>query len=252
MKTSVVIATYGRLELAKKLVGQIHTFNPDIETIVIDQTKGSPNLCLARNQGIKKASGEIIIFFDDDVEITKKTIPSHIAEYHDSQTVGVAGRVINDGENIPQNSKVKTGQMNNFGTFFVKNFWGTKKQTVNFPYGCNMSFRKVVLEKIGGFDVKLPPPLSSFEEIDTGLRASKLGKIIFSPSALVYHHRAPSGGTRMDDRRRKNLYYQSYGRLIKKHIRFPEKFLSVLILIKRILTESPQSLEYFFRGIISK
>lgn len=252
MKTSVVIATYGRLELAKKLVGQIHMYNPDVETIVIDQTKGTPNLCSARNQGIKKSSGDIIIFFDDDVEITQKTISSHVTEYHNSLVVGVAGRVINDGEYIPHKSKVETGKMNDLGTLFVKNFWGTKKQTVNFPYGCNMSFRKFVLEKINGFDEKLPPPLSSFEEIDTGLRASKSGKIIFSPSALAYHHRAASGGTRMDDRRRKNLYYQSYGRLIRKHIRIPEKFLSVLILIKRILSESPQSLRYFFRGLISK
>jgi GT2 family glycosyltransferase len=115
-----------------------------------------------------------------------------------------------------------------------------------------MSFRKSVLEKAGGFDTKFPAPLSAFEEVDLGLRVSKLGKIIFSPKALVYHHRAVSGGTRVDQRTRNNQYYQSYGRLLRKHIKFPLIFLSIAILKLRILKESPYSLFSFVKGLLAQ
>lgn len=251
MKVSVVIPTYKRPGLAESLKHQIQKLNPGTEVIIIDQSESdNPNTSEAKNQGIKKATGEIVIFFDDDVEITPETIDSHLSEYKNTEILGVAGRVINDGEPVPTNTDVVTGQMNSLGTDFTKNFWGMRKQFVIHPYGCNMSFKKSVLDKANGFDVKFPAPLSAFEEVDLGLRISKLGKIVFSPEALVYHHRAESGGTRVDIKSRNNQYYQSYGRLLRKHIKFPRILLSIAIIKLRILKESPYSLLSFVRGFI--
>jgi GT2 family glycosyltransferase len=250
MKVSVVIPTYKRPGLAERLEKQIQNYTPDCEVIIIDQSSSNtPNTSEAKNQGIQKSTGDIIIFFDDDIEITDNTISTHLEEYANLDIFGVAGRVINDGETVPPITDVITGQMNQFGTDFTKNFWGERKQFIVHPYGCNMSFRKSVLDKIGGFDTKFPTPLSAFEEVDLGLRVSKLGKIIFSPGALVYHHRAVSGGTRVDQRTRNNQYYQSYGRLLRKHIKFPMVVLSIAILKLRILKESPYSLFSFVKGL---
>jgi len=252
MKTSVVIPTYNRRGLAKNLKKQILKFTPEVEVIIIDQSDSStPNTSQAKNQGIAQAVGDVIIFFDDDVEITPNTIKAHLLEYKDPQVLAVAGRVINDGEAVPKDTDVETGEMNSLGTSFVKNFWGEKRQSVVHPYGCNWSVRKSVLKKVGGFDILLPPPLSSFEEIDLGLRVSQIGLMIFSPKALVYHHRAPSGGTRVDRVTRNKLYYQSYGRLIKKHIKFPLFLVSIAILKIRILKEAPYSLISFTKGLFS-
>jgi GT2 family glycosyltransferase len=248
MKTSIVIVTFNRKELVTKLVAQIKMFNPEVEVVVIDQTDREPNLCRGRNEGISKSSGEIIIFFDDDVEVTSNTIGAHIIEYKDSNILGVAGRVVNDGEDIPTLSDVTVGEMNNLLTRFEKNFWSTKKQNVEFVYGCNMSFRKKALQSVGGFDEKLPPPLSSFEEVDVSLKIRKLGLLRFCPAALVYHHRALSGGTRIDQKRRNQLYYQSYGRLIKNHTPFPVSLLSLMVVELRVLRESPGSFEYLLKG----
>lgn len=250
MKSTVVIVTLNRKELASKLVTQIRKFNPSEEIIVIDQSGKQPNLCQGRNEGYKKALGEIIIYFDDDVEITENTIQSHLAEYEDDSVIGVAGRVINDDEPIPEKSAVLVGKVNNLLTDFTKNFWSTKKQIVEFPYGCNMSFRKNILAKVNGFDERIPAPSTAFDEIEIALRIKKFGKIIFSPTALVFHHRVTMGGTRAGDSFRKKQYYQSYGRLIKKHTPSSVKILAVGQLIVRILKEAPYALPSFIGGLL--
>lgn len=250
MKNSVVIPTYNRPGLAENLKKQILKFAPEVEIIIVDQSNSNtPNTSQAKNQGISKARGEILIFLDDDVEITPSTIKAHLHEYKDPNVLAVAGRVINDGETVPENTDVETGKMNSLGTSFIKNFWGERKQTVVHPYGCNWSVRRSVLDKVGVFDVLFPPPLSSFEEIDLGLRISQIGTMIFSPEALVFHHRAQSGGTRVDKVTRNKLYYQSYGRLIKKHIKFPLILVSIAIIKIRIIKEAPYSLISFFKGL---
>jgi GT2 family glycosyltransferase len=251
MKVSIVIPTYQRPGLAENLKKQIQKFDPYSEVIIIDQSRsGTPNTSLAKNQGIAKATGDIIVFFDDDVEILPHTIKTHVKEYEDPQVLGVAGRVINDGEGVPHNTNVATGKMNFLGTQFTKNFWGEKKQAVFHPYGCNWSVRRSVLKIVGNFDTKFPAPLSAFEEVDLGLKVSKLGKIIFSPQALVYHHRALNGGTRVDQKTRNELYYQSYGRLLKKHIGFPKIILAIIIVCLRIMKESPSSFLPFIKGLL--
>lgn len=251
MKVSVVIPTYNRPGLAAGLKKQINSISK-AEVIVVDQTGSrTPNTSAAKNKGISSATGDIVIFFDDDVEVSQATIQAHIAEYNDPNVVGVAGRVINDGENIPNKTDVTSGQANKYLTNFVNNFWGTKRQIVVHPYGCNMSFRRSVLINLRGFDEQYPPPLCSFEEVDLGLRASKLGKIIFSPSAIVYHHKAKSGGTRTNPVTKNKLYYRSYGRLVKKHVILSDMPYSIFRLILRIIKEAPYALGDFFSGILS-
>lgn len=267
MKISVVIPTYNRPGLALTLVGQIRKYEKKTEVIIVDQSSKEDdqklikkynvkylrdpqvNTSIAKNIGIEEAEGDVIIFFDDDVEITPETISSHISEYEDKHVLGVAGRVINDGEVVPEETDAETGKTNIFLTRFVGNFWGTKKQEVQFPYGCNMSFRKSILVDLSGFDHKITPP--GFEEYDLGLRVTKLGKMVFSPDALVYHHRAKTGGNRLSREDWFKKYYWNYGRMIAKHVPFPTKIVSIIWLKLRILKEYPPALLHFFLGLLS-
>lgn len=267
MKTTIVIPTYNRPGLALSLAKQIRKYDKNAEIIVVDQSeKGESgrdlkklnvnylknsqvNTAVAKNIGIEESTGEIVIFFDDDVEITSETISSHELEYKDKKVFGVAGRVINDGEEVPGNTDVETGKTNRFLTAFTINFWGTRKQEVQFPYGCNMSFRKSALIEVGGFDNHITPP--GFEEYDLGLRVSKIGKQIFSPKALVYHHRAKVGGNRLSKDDWYKKYYWNYGRVIGKLITYPGKIYSILRISLRIIKEYPQALLSFYSGVFS-
>ncbi len=154
-----------------------------------------PNTCRYLNLGWQKAAASIVLYLDDDVELTETTIDAHLNAYQNPKILGVAGRVINDGE-TGHNSA--TGRIKQFGAVIDKNFSSTKKTFVDFPYGCNMSFRKNILQETGGFDEKLAPPVYAYNEVDLGYRINKKypHSIVFEPEALVYHHRYPSGGTR--------------------------------------------------------
>ncbi|KKS94733.1 MAG: Glycosyl transferase, family 2 [Candidatus Collierbacteria bacterium GW2011_GWB1_44_6] len=267
MKISVVIPTYNRPGLALGLAKQIRKFEPGAEIIIVDQSdkKEDPkeikkldvvyienskaNTSIAKNIGLARVTGEIVFFFDDDVEITPKTIKAHLAEYADKKILGVAGRVINDGEKMPQDTDAVTGKTDKYLASFTMNFWGTRRQFVQFPYGCNMSFRRSILEKLRGFDEKIPPP--GFEETDLGLRVTKLGRMIFSPDALVYHHRASSGGTRMPRDKWFKNYYWIYGRMIARHVSFPLNLVSMFRIKMRVLKEYPLALPNLISGYFS-
>jgi len=217
---TIVIGTLNRPKAVLKLIDQLKKEEFYIEIIVVDQSENenylllkekfpsdhnfklshfvTPNTCRYLNYGWKQAKADIVLYLDDDVTITKDTISSHVNAYADSLIMGVAGRVINDGELISKNSTV--GRVLWYGAVVTKNFTYEKRTKVEFPYGCNMSFRKVVLERVDGFDERLAPPMYSFNELDMGIRVNKIWKnsIVFIPEALVYHHQYKSGGTRND------------------------------------------------------
>jgi GT2 family glycosyltransferase len=244
--TSVVIPTFGRIKLALNLARSIRSFHHDIEIIIVDQENQNPpdgktlsdtgvryynldkaNTSVAKNTGWRQARGEVVIFFDDDIEIAQNTIKTHLDCYSDKDVVGVAGRVIVDHESVPSDTDVLTGKTNFLGTKFVYRFWSTQRQTVDFPYGCNMSFRKAILEKVGGFDPGFP---KIFEEVDLGVRVSKIGKIVFEPETLAFHHKAGGGGIRPEEKANKQrLIFQNYGRYLAKNIPFPFSLASLFI-----------------------
>jgi len=202
-RPKVVLSLIHQLEkAAKKIPLEVIVFNQGIKFTFINKNNfilvhlEKPNTCKYLNLGWKMAKSPIVLYLDDDVTITEKTITSHIEAYDNPSIQAVTGRVINDDENISLDPQV--GKILWFGAIFTKNFSYEKQAFVDFPYGCNMSFRKISLEKVGGFDERLAPPIYSFNEIDIGYRISKRwhNAIVFKPEALVYHHRYKSGGTR--------------------------------------------------------
>jgi len=270
---SIVIGTFNRPATINLLLKQLILESKKInfEVIVYDQSDKKnyqklsaifpkntcfklirldhPNTCQYLNLGWKNARGAIVLYLDDDVQITKETIPAHINAYTNQKTMAVAGRVINAKEKINHSDRI--GRVYFFGAIIEKNFSSEKKAFVDFPYGCNMSFRKSILEKIDGFDEKLAPPIYSFNEVDLGIRVSKKwpNSIIFEPKALVYHKRYASGGTRS--------YKQSeikastdfnYGYFLGKNFSLAENLLCLLRRIFFQLANDPKAIPHILKG----
>lgn len=259
---TIVIVTYNRPKKALAVVKMLKNHNLTYEIIVVDQEKTSlitdedvknlgfiyinlerGNISRARNEGLLKSTSGIVLFIDDDIEISENSILAHIANYDQDEVVAVSGRVISDGEKIPENSYELTGKTNFLGTKFLQQFWSTKKQEIEFLYGCNMSFRKVALIKVGGFDENFN---RIFDDIDIGFRIKKLGKIIFDPMALAYHHKAETGGSR--SKSNFEMLYMNYGYYLGKNITFPASLLSVILRSVTVLKESPQDIFIFLRS----
>lgn len=225
-KVSIIVATLNRqqtlLDMLKRLMTQSSDFN---EVIIIDQTrkrlkklddfiKQNPKIkyvyqkikgmTLARNNGIKRAKGDILFFFDDDSFVFPDIIKAHLKNYKNPLVGAVTGREII--ENNPKYSTTGKGQIITKKGEIVPNTTSTTKSEVDSVWGANMSFKKEVFEKIGLFD---PHLLVRRDETDVSIRLKGMGyKIIFEPEAKIIHKTIPSGGTRNSERI--NWYYRFF------------------------------------------
>lgn len=273
---TVVTGTLNRPEIVIQLITQLVEASKkiDLEVLVVDQSLSDnflklknqfpvlnnftlvhfdkPNTCKYLNYGWKNANAPIVLYLDDDVTITDNTIQSHIDAYSNSDIHAAAGRVINDGEETTTDDRV--GKIIWYGAIFTKNFTYEKSSYVDYPYGCNMSFRKETLEELDGFDEKLVPPIYAFNEVDMGFRISKRWKnsITFLPEALVYHHQYKRGGTR------NNFEIQAvadsnnfnYGYFVGKNFSWFENFLFLLRRLPYQIVKEPAAISQIFRGFL--
>lgn len=157
-----------------------------------DEGKGR---CYARNLGMKKAQGGIVVFLDDDVVLEKNWLELIVKDfYSDSRIGGVGGIPIT----------VKDRKISSHLAFYdaVYDLMINKAQgltgwlgkdsvcrwKVDFLSGSNMAFRCDVLHQIGGFDENFYWS-SIGEDVDLCLRVLKEGCcVILDPRAKAYHH----------------------------------------------------------------
>lgn len=135
---------------------------------VIDQ----PNSGLARgrNAGIAQASGERIIFIDDDVLPLPNFVAEHLRIHHAHPLAIVRGGAINveSFDELPPP------------------VWSLKDYSGNFFWTTNVSVPLKTIRAIGGFNETFAE--YGWEDIDVGLRLRFAGvKAVFNKHALVYH-----------------------------------------------------------------
>lgn len=215
---SVIIATYNREEpLCDTLHSLLKQDYPNFEIIVVDQTathlpttkqlleklqsdgkikyifSPTPNTPKARNTGLKTAKGDVIIFVDDDVDLSTGFIDNHVKNYNDPKIGAVAGKVIPSPpiEN-PDAWRCKDP---------IKDWWWfkcdwDKRIESAFAGGCNMSMRASAINSIGSFDENYVNECWG-EETDPCFRLRKKGfTIIYDPSAALTHFKVAAGGSR--------------------------------------------------------
>jgi len=204
---SVVILTQNRITYAKRLLSSLHqelkSFEGQAEVVVIDNSKPEQSVSIAaicrehnygfyffkgsiseaRNYGLKIAKFSIVLFIDSDCEIVHGILQEHITSYERGDIGSVLGLTNFTGkENWVWKAIART-------PFHIA--FSFAKRTDYAPWGpcTNISFRKDVIEKVGGFRTDFPFDFSG-EDVDIGLRINELGyKIKCNPRALVNHNR---------------------------------------------------------------
>lgn len=225
---SVLICTYNRADYLKKCLDSMLDQTYDtFEVIVVNgpstdktedllkkytfkhiQQKNKSGLSAARNLGIREAKGEIIAFIDDDAIADKNWIKSHVKRYNDETVGGVGGTIYSFGRKNGKLDEYKKNQVNRFGILDKERMiTNTRKKWFYTTCGCNTSFRRKVLEEIGGFDEYFD---YWFDETDVCVRIAKAGyKIEFEKKAIVYHYLAdgPSRSNKWYHKAQKQIYF---------------------------------------------
>ncbi len=206
---SIVMPTYNRLEKLKKTLASCQSqtlAKKDFEVIVVDDGStdgtndfmdefsktGEINLkyfnighqgpARARNFGVGKAAGKIILFCGDDTFLDENLLQIHDLHHRKNHNTALLGLALWD----------ESGEVSDFmrylapaGPQFHYNTIKNNNSAGFFHfYTCNISLAKKWFE-LEKFDERLN---YAFEDIDLGLRLENRGlKIIFNPAAKVYH-----------------------------------------------------------------
>ncbi|KKI99223.1 hormogonium polysaccharide biosynthesis glycosyltransferase HpsN [Prochlorothrix hollandica] len=241
---SVIIPTYRRNEpLQKTLEDVLSQTYPRFEVVVVDQlpnhspgvqayldrlaTTGQIQLFQppwaslpgARNYGVRRAQGDIIVFLDDDVELPPDFLYHPVQVFQDRPEVGaVAGRVFDrmklaDAQWLdPQGERVieqlpPEAMDPAIAWYHLDLVHTVKPQRVITVRGCNMAFRRDIFTVHGlGFDERFRGSAVR-EESDFCLRLRGTGyQIWYAPEAHLVHLGEESGGCH--DISTKSLQYQ--------------------------------------------
>lgn len=137
----------------------------------------------ARQVGLENAKGKYIAFTDADGIPRRNWLESLIEEF-DDDIVGVGGGIEYTGKGLWEKSIAII--MNTFvgSANSVQGRLFKEKQFVKSISGCNSMYLREILMKIGGFNVKL----SVNEETELNRRLTKIGKLLYTPSAAVLHN----------------------------------------------------------------
>jgi GT2 family glycosyltransferase len=154
------------------------------------------NLPLARNRGLSAGKGWIVLFLDDDLDFGPSLVSEHVKGHGLYLEAGaITGRI----RLVPPHAwprQDKPAVLDRKTAKFLPNFDLDAPGECDFFVGCNVSFKRGVFDKVGGFDTRYIRN-ALYEEVDFCLRMKKAGlKVFYHPPAEVTHFRAESGGCR--------------------------------------------------------
>lgn len=174
----------------------------DFKNVIIIENDRNLGFAVANNQGLKKATGEYILFLNPDTKVLPETFDKSIAFLENNPEAGAVGcRILNPDGTLQYSCKSYPSFWNYFfeSTFlyklFPKNRWIGKFYMTNFDYaevkevdvvsGAYLLMRSRLLEEIGGWDERF---FIYSEETDLCYRIKKSGKkIYFIPQAQIIH-----------------------------------------------------------------
>ena len=145
----------------------------------------------ARNAGMAISSGDIIACLDDDAMVEPGWLDALMNTYQDETVGAVGGRIIE----VPKpHCDLLTGapifSVRPSGKLIAKNIGTADPEQVEVDWlsGGNVSFRRTVLEQVGGFDPGYTLT-NAREDIDLSFRVKRAGwRIVFNPAMAVVHY----------------------------------------------------------------
>jgi GT2 family glycosyltransferase len=143
-----------------------------------------PGKCRIQNRALTEASGELLVFLDDDLTVTPGYLDA-VESFFDThrEFAGMKGRILPE-----EDPDKKVGPMAVYLDLPLADE-GDQVIEVRGVLGANMAFRATALRRVGPFDERLGPGAGGHEEeTEMSARLRSAGfRIGYAPEALVYH-----------------------------------------------------------------
>jgi GT2 family glycosyltransferase len=171
--------------------------------------RGYGHMTLSRNMGLRAAQGSVVAFLDDDAFARPGWSREILQPYSVSPDIaGVGGRALNLVPGEEMRGLEEIGKFLPDGRL-TANFAADSGKIIDVDHliGCNMSFRRSMLARLGGLRDEYPGT-EVREETDLCLRVRALGgRLVYNPAAVVEHTGAgQTKGKRFD------LRYEFYAK----------------------------------------
>ncbi len=213
-KISIIIPSRNRSKYIYELIHDIREQSIEaFEVIIVDQSEIPYELdqgtdlihildngmgpCRARNLGIERARGDIIVFLDDDIRIEYDFLKELCSPIINGNHIAVCGANCNYLGEYPKSEwkiwkkdtpwwiDALTANPNTIG----------RGVTLSFPTGC-AAISKIVLDEVGNFDLFFDPN-GAGEDREMALRIYTHGyPIFYNGKAYIKHFGAQEGGRR--------------------------------------------------------
>lgn len=203
MKISVIVTNWNGLKLLKKYLEEIIHNSPEADEIILaDDASTDKSLIFAKNlqktypklkiithkknlgfsrnsnYAAKKATGDLLVFLNNDINPHPNYIKNSLSHFKDSKVIGVG---------------FSEAGHENYGSIYWKNGYlqhrpGYSKKTHISAWvsGGSSIIRKEYFLKLGGFDNIYEP--FYFEDLDFGFRAWRSGyTLLWEPKSIVEH-----------------------------------------------------------------
>jgi GT2 family glycosyltransferase len=283
---SVLIATLGRPDVLTRALASIA--DSDIapaEVVIVDgdpargaesaartvtsspcpvrYVASAPGLTHQRNVALEEATGDVVLFIDDDARLEPGALGRLVAAYGDPAVVGVTGKVVEPASNRRGG---KTSRLRHLlpggGTDGTFTRFGYPRRLVDedverdveFMAGCFMSARTSLARKVG-FDERLPG-YGLAEDEDFSYRLSRLGRIRYLPEAVVLHDNAGFGGRdtrafgRQVVRNRAYLFRKNFAQTPVARLQFT--MLLALLVVHRLLNADARGALGIVEGAVDR
>lgn len=176
----------------------------------------TPGVANARNEGLSRVHGDVIMFLDDDVVLLSKGfLRAHLDCYEDAGVGGVGGRTV---ERINRENTRRTANRITRGGRTLVNLLGQERCEIHSLKGANMSVRASAIAGMGGFDRNYSGT-ALLEEADFSERILQRGwRFLFEPKAELLHLSAPAGGVRVPVGKQTDFFrFRSTAYFMAKH-----------------------------------
>jgi len=212
MKLSIIIASYNRsdslISFLRQIGDQIVPATVDWEVLIVDNNSTDSTQAavvpfvndkpqrfryllekrqgksIALNTGLREASGEILVFTDDDCIPNCDWLASIAREFELHPSLSVVGGRVELYNNQDRPVSIRTASQ--------RTIISSPDELFSLLIGCNMAIHRRVFTSIQGFDPLLGPGSKRnavFEDLDFLYRAfTHSFEIAYSPDVLVHHN----------------------------------------------------------------
>ncbi|MHB9161446.1 MAG: glycosyltransferase, partial [Nitrosotalea sp.] len=221
-KVSIIIPTRDKLSLLKKCIDSLEKTNyKNYEVIIVDNNSKEKdalnylnsvkhkvikfdekfNFSKINNFAAKQASGEYLLFLNNDTEIFEPDWLREMVTQLIDDNVGVVGPMLLYGNGTIQHGGVMVGFEGKAGNCFIglyphqAGYFGLHNMVRNcasVTAACMLVKRKI-FDEVGGFDEKIP---IAYGDVDLCLKILTADyDIVYTPYAKLFHHESVSRGT---------------------------------------------------------